>query len=618
MKNLIAWLLEPFYRKTFLPWLGAVGFILYGGKDGGDAPDYDKLAAASEKAAELGYELGQDQLDENKRQYDQNYAVAAPIIQAQTGLTNQQIQQGNDYYSYMQQFSRPVEMSLFYDAMGFTPQEVEQLNAAQQAATTAGNAKVESDYTAAMQKYNQDVEAAKQGAYFVDNQGRTIQADQVGKVLPPTQIPSTQQQQPNLFNNPLGGLNGLTGIGFQRPVQLTEEQKTAQEMQSKGYFQVQTKDGDTVWVQSGATNANPAASTIQKPVKGTAQYDYTEANKLAAQLGMTAAERVKQQQQAERDVITNKSNELATRIGETNTQVYNRYKDDIEAEAGQAVADSRAGFTNAVNVAARQGLRYGFSPAKIAAMAGTQSVDQAAKQAAAANVTRKGATETMFGRGVGSAQQVLQGVTSARSMKQQDEALTTAKKLDTAGLYRGLPGASQGAYNTAINAGNAAVNNQNSTSALYMNGMNQGNNTIMQGQQQKLNGLGNILQSQTSVANSGDNGSAIWGALGTVGGAALSVMSDEDVKKDIKDVDEDKALDGVKKLDVKEWKYDASKVEGQDDRRHTGAMAQDMKKNLGETVSNGRMVDLISAIGVNMAATKALAKKVEKLEGVAA
>jgi len=323
--------------------------------------------------------------------------------------------------------------------------------------------------------------------------------------------------------------------------------------------------------------------------------------------------------QAGRDKILNKNNELAGRIGETDTQVYNRYADDIEAEAGQAVADSRAGYTNSVNSAIRQGIRYGFSPNKLLANANALAVQQAGAQAGAANQTRKTATQTMYGRGVGQVGEELKGMTSDRNYKIQDSAIATAKKQDVAGLYRNLPAASQGSYSLATNAGNSAVNNQNQTSNQYMQGVNQGNSLIMQGQQTAVQGLGSMVNAQTSYANSG-SGDAIWGALGQVGGAAASqwIKSDKKVKKDIEQIDDDEALEGINKTKISKWKYDKNKVTDAeykmvDDKEHIGAMAQDLHKNLGKQVSDGKMVDLISAVGVTMAATKALSKKVDKL-----
>jgi hypothetical protein len=745
-------------------WLAVNVFTLYGGggKGGSDAPDYKPLAEASKEAARISADLGREQLAENKRQYDQNFAITAPIIQAQAGLTQQQVQQGDDYYNYMREYGRPVEQSLFFDSMGLS--EDEDL-AAQYEAINAGRSKTQQEYD----KYQADKLAAsnapKAGVTYGQEQTKIVYKDGTytpqelltlansgdknaakalagaGYMTEKAQIGTVAQPQ-SKFNNPmsvmglgynmqrqqaeqpitafrfnedaqrkLDGFNGASytsgdpkldeylasaGIKYDEPdyavkydvstttgtgrraktttstksvsvssaietlntsqAKLAAEQakrrpdvKVVSSLQSTINNLSASLNQNGYAVQSGtdgkyAFTADPQAIFADKTKAYRDQFD-ADVEKYRAQLGLTkpadprdardwdteladneaqinalsreASRRANARDTAIRDNISGLGDQLASRIGETDVQVYDRYKGDIEAESGQAVADSRAGFTNALNTAARQGMRYGFSPAKLAAMAGTQSMQQAAQQAAAANTTRKAATTTMYNRGVGEAGQKLSTATQGRSMKQQDSAIATAKKLDLAGLYRGLPGASQGAYSLAVNAGNSAVQNQMAPSNAYMNGVNQGNNTIMTGQGQKIQGLGNVLSAQTSVYNASqnDSGAGIWGALGQVGGAVAASYpwSDEKVKKNITDHDDDKSLEGIKKLDVKEWEYDQDKVEGQDSRRHTGAMAQDMQKHLGGNVSNGRMVDLISAVGVNMAAVKALAKKVDKL-----
>ena len=395
-------------------------YDIFGG-DSAPAPDYTPVAQASKEAAEISAALGRDQLAENKRQYDNNMAVSKPVVDAQLALMNQQKAQGDDYYSYAKQYSRPAERAAFYDALGLTPEQITQIDASR----------------------------------------------------------STEQ-------------------------------------------------GD---------NANAGTP---------------ETDKLTQQFA---------------------------------TQAEQRQQDEA---SNSAIADSRKGATEATNMAIRQGLRYGMSPDKIAAASANVDTQLATNQAAMANAGREKA-----------------------------KALNYAKKLDISGLYRGLTGVSQSAYGLANNAGNSAVGNQMQPSNAYMNGISQGNSTIMQGQQMNLNGLSSILNNQTSVYNNSNQDGGIWGALGTVAGAAIT-KSDKNVKKDIKPADDNAALDGITKTEYSKWKYDPEKVTDAefhmiDDKEHVGAMAQDLKKNLGSQVSDGKNVDIISAIGVNMAATKALSKKVDKL-----
>mgnify|MGYP001766177991 CR=1 FL=1 len=98
---------------------GRGGLVCFGGGKGDspDPPDYTPMAAASEKAAELGKELGDAQLAEAKRQYEENMRVAAPIVDEQLGLMKQTKAQGDDYYEYNKTRARPVEDAMNAEAM---------------------------------------------------------------------------------------------------------------------------------------------------------------------------------------------------------------------------------------------------------------------------------------------------------------------------------------------------------------------------------------------------------------------------------------------------------------------------------------------------------------------
>lgn len=78
--------------------------------------DTRPLANAAEYAADVGERLGTEQLNEARRQYDNDMRVATPIIEAQTGLMNQSILQGDDYYNYMKGTFRPIEQDLADEA----------------------------------------------------------------------------------------------------------------------------------------------------------------------------------------------------------------------------------------------------------------------------------------------------------------------------------------------------------------------------------------------------------------------------------------------------------------------------------------------------------------------
>jgi hypothetical protein len=97
---------------------------------GGDAPpppDYKPVADASKEAAEIGAALGREQLAEGRWQYDQNMAVARPVIQAQLDIMRQTQDQGRDYYEYGKAF-RPLEQQMMRQASGgLSPRDIVRL-----------------------------------------------------------------------------------------------------------------------------------------------------------------------------------------------------------------------------------------------------------------------------------------------------------------------------------------------------------------------------------------------------------------------------------------------------------------------------------------------------------
>ena len=552
-----------------------------GGKGGSDAPDYTPLANASEHAVQVADKLGTAQQALAEKQYDINRQISVPVSQAQLALMQQQTAQGDDFFNYLKSYSRPVEQSLYYEAMGFTPSEIKQIEGSRTQETNAFNT---------IQNAKQPITTQGTPGTAAVNGFTPLSFDQWAAQNPAPQQNSFGGQ----FNSNFGGI--------------PQQNKGGADPRA---YQEYLKSHPAISAKAATQGVADIVTPAKRDLLTTPTTD-----SLTATLGAQAAQRKKDADAADRMALTGLNTNLANRIGESDVDVYGRNKANIDAETGQAVADSRAGFTSSLNNIIRQGLRYGMSPEKIAAATGATGTTQAQNEAAAANGTRKAAVTTMYGRGVGEAGQLLTGGNVQRQNKIQDLSIDTAKKLDVAGLYRGTPGASAGAYGLSLNAGNSAVQN-NAQAGRDLIQANQGAaGTILQGTQQQIAGLSGIVNSQTSL-NNANTDSGIWGALGQVGGAYAStlVKSDENVKKNVKKVNEKAALDGIKKTDVKSWEYDKNKVAGEDSNRHIGAMAQDLQKNLGNEVSDGKMVDLISAVGINMAATKQLAKVVDKLKG---
>ena len=160
-------------------------------------------------------------------------------------------------------------------------------------------------------------------------------------------------------------------------------------------------------------------------------------------------------------------------------------------------------------------------------------------------------------------------MTGARNQAQQ---MGYARKLDAAGLGRGLAGASAAAYGGASNAGSMAGQNAQSAGQNYMGNMAIGSGTIAQGQQMQLSGLSNILNNQTSsyINTSGSFLGDVGGALGGAA-AAYTAFSDRRVKENIVEV----GVDQRTALPLYEFNYIIEF--GNPDIRYQGVMADDVE-----------------------------------------
>lgn len=220
-------------------------------------------------------------------------------------------------------------------------------------------------------------------------------------------------------------------------------------------------------------------------------------------------------------------------------------EEEQQAAAGRAMADVRQGTTRQQNQLIRQGLRYGWTPDRMGKTLGDMATQTGLAEASAGNQARE-----------------------------KEKAMGYAKKLDVAGLYRGMPGASQGAYSTALQAGNSASSNTMAPGGQYMQGMAQGASTIGSGQQMKIQGLGSILNSQTQIAANQDSG---WGGLGSVlGGAAqlYTAFSDRRLKENIVQV----GVDAATGLNLYEFNYIGM------DQRFRGVMADEVERVMPKAV----------------------------------
>lgn len=175
--------------------------------------------------------------------------------------------------------------------------------------------------------------------------------------------------------------------------------------------------------------------------------------------------------------------------------------------------------------------------------------------------------------------------------RQQAQQMGYARMLDAAGMGKGLSGLSTAAYSGATGAGNAAGSMYMAPGNQFMAGMGQAGQTMGQGYQLGISGLGNVLGTQANVYNTGVNAQgemygALLGAGGTLGAAALS---DIRVKENIERV----GTHYRNGLPIYEFNYIHVP-----DKRYRGVMAQDVEKVYPEAVVE--MHDGIKAVNYDM------------------
>jgi len=255
-----------------------------------------------------------------------------------------------------------------------------------------------------------------------------------------------------------------------------------------------------------------------------------------------------------------------------------------QEKVDRAVADSQGGFTRALNQTIRQGKRYGMTPV---AATGAMTVQQAANTAGAATTARD-----------------------------KEIALGTAKKLDVAGLYRGMPGASTGAYSSANQSGNSAVNNSTTVGNTMTNGTTAAAGLTMQGQGMRISGIGNMLGMQTSAYNAEQNSPSSMGGIGSMLGGAASLYtafkSSKKAKTDKTPVSAELITKGLQRIPVEAWRYKEGEGDGGE---HIGPYAEDVNREFGDRAApGGDKIDLVSMNGLALAGIKSLADRMDKME----
>jgi len=167
--------------------------------------------------------------------------------------------------------------------------------------------------------------------------------------------------------------------------------------------------------------------------------------------------------------------------------------------ATQAAADSGLAFGRTRQATERAMASMGVNPnsGRFQGIGSQAALGQAAARAGAMTGTRERAQQTGY-----------------------------ARKLDAAGLGRGLSGASTAAYGSAVGAGSQAVGNYGIAGQQHLGGMNQGAATIGSGLNMQISGLSNVLNNQTKWAmNEADSQGSFLGDVGGIMGAGASMYT---------------------------------------------------------------------------------------------
>lgn len=205
---------------------------------------------------------------------------------------------------------------------------------------------------------------------------------------------------------------------------------------------------------------------------------------------------------------------------------------------------------------------------------------------------------------------------AANDARTQVETIGAAKKMDAASLGRGLPSSQATSASLALTAGNNAT----TTAQAPIANTGAGAQLMQQGYAGAQQGYGNAAATYGAAAGRGDSDAGMWGALGSLGGAAIMAFSDENMKEKIEPVDPDAALAQVEETPVATYNYKPGTPGAEDagTERTAGPMAQDVNKTMGGKVApKGKKIDLIAMNGVLMAGLQGLSKKVDRIAAAA-
>lgn len=263
-----------------------------------------------------------------------------------------------------------------------------------------------------------------------------------------------------------------------------------------------------------------------------------------------------------------------------------------ERVAGEAAADVSRAFDAQEQNADRDAMSFGFDPSSRR----TTGTDRAmglerVKATAGAMTDARRDTE-------------LQGMAMRESAAKFGRGMTsTGIATDSLALASGS--SASGTLNNAVGSVNQSNANARGWYGSGMQGVGQAGQIYNQEYQNRLNAW------QTSVGAQSGALAGVGSLVGTIGAAAI--LSSKEFKEGGTPVDEEAALEGLKRVPVENWKYKDGIADGGG---HVGPYAEDVQAQFGDGVApGGQAIDIVSMNGVLTAGLRALARKVDRLEG---
>ncbi|HEX4843208.1 MAG TPA: tail fiber domain-containing protein [Limnobacter sp.] len=334
---------------------GLVGKV-FGGSKAPPPPDYTPVAQASKEVQQLANEQAQRALDESKRQFDINQQITDRVVDRQLSIMDETAEQARDYYDYGKSF-RPLEQQMAAEAGDPT-----------QAAADEAERRVIRD------------SAMAQSGILRDKATDWAQKNaKMGE-----QLSSMQQAQGAEIRGDVQAYSRTQADNLQalRDTEAAKAQEFAQRATAFDAGQAGRTAQAEQTALANAAELKGRAGDFEQQQRATASnlQDVTQAN------AQTLRDRTGRFEDEARSDIA-----LATG---GNAGIRSRFASDIDDEVNLAVADARAGQTQALGTAARTAARYGLT---VPANLDTLTTGNALALARAANTTRNATTDKYRG-----------------------------------------------------------------------------------------------------------------------------------------------------------------------------------------------------------------------------